>query len=87
MSAVMNTPEIGEQEEDALREEPPQAHTAHPGFWHAVMAYVRRQSVHRVQRMSSSSHVSLHPMELPMVRLAQEHPMLYLLGFCGMNNG
>jgi hypothetical protein len=87
MSAVMNTPEIGEQEEDALREEPPQAHTAHPGFWHAVMAYMRRQRAHRRQRTSSADRSALRKLASPMARLAQEHPMLYLLGFFGMHNG
>jgi hypothetical protein len=87
MSAVMDTPEIGAHEAYALQKEPPQAPTAHPGFWHAVMAYVRRQSVHRLQRTSSSDRRALRQLESPMARLAQEHPMLYLLGFFGMNNG
>jgi hypothetical protein len=87
MSAVMDTPDIGAHEAYALQEEPPLAPTAHPGVWHAVMAYMRRQSVHRLQRTSSSSHVSLHPIEMPLERLAQEHPMLYFLGFFGMHHG
>jgi hypothetical protein len=37
--------------------------------------------------MSSSDRSALRQLESPMVRLAQEHPMLYLLGFFGMNNG
>jgi hypothetical protein len=87
MSAVMDTPEIGAHEEDALQEEQPQAHTTHPGFWHAVMAYVRRQRAHRLQRTSSADRSALHELESPMARLAQEHPMLYLLGFFGIHHG
>ena len=87
MPAVMDAPEIVEQKEHALQEEPPQARGAHAGFWHVVMASVRRQSVHRLQRTSSSDRSALRQLESPMARLAQEHPMLYLLGFFGMNNG
>ena len=87
MPPVTDVPEIVEQAEYALYEEQPQAHTAHPGFWHAVMAYVRRQRVHRLQSTSSSDRSALRQLESPMARLAQEHPMLYLLGFFGMHHG
>jgi hypothetical protein len=51
------------------------------------LASVRRYSTHRQQRTSSSDRSALRQLESPMARLAQEHPMLYLLGFFGMNNG
>jgi hypothetical protein len=87
MPPVTDVPEIVEQAEYALYEEQPQAHTAHPGFWHTLREYVRRQRVHRLQSTSSSDRSALRQLESPMARLAQEHPMLYLLGFFGMNNG
>jgi hypothetical protein len=37
--------------------------------------------------MSSSDRKALRQLESPMARLAQGHPMLYLLGFFGMHHG
>ena len=84
MAGVMHDPEVVAYEECTLYEEQPPAHAASLGFWRTVVAYVRRQSVHKVQRRSSSSHVSLHPMEMPMERLAREHLTLYLRVFTGL---
>jgi hypothetical protein len=84
MAGVMHGPEVVAYEERTLSEEQPPAHTTHHGFWHTVMEYVRRQRVRRLQSMSSSSHVSLHPMEMPMERLARENLTLYLRVFTGV---
>jgi hypothetical protein len=87
MPSVIDTPEIGEHEEQALSEEQPQTRATHPGFWHAMVAYVRQRRVHRLQRTSSSDRSVLCPMASPMAHLAQEHPTLFLLGFFGNPNG
>jgi hypothetical protein len=84
MPAVIDTPEVVEYEEHDLHTEQPQVRGAQLGFWRAVGQYMRRQSVHRLQRPSSSSHVSLHPMEMPLERLAREHPALYLQAVSGV---
>jgi hypothetical protein len=93
MSAVMDTPEILEHkehdlyEEHDLQEEPPKVRGARGGFWHTVVQSLRRDSTHRLQRRSSADRSARRQLELPMARLAQEHPMLYLLGFFGMHHG
>ena len=89
MPAVMDTPEVVEHEEYALYEhdlhkEQPQVRVARSGFWRTVAQYMRRQSAHRRHRTPSSSHGSLHPIEMPMERLAREYPTLYIQGFCGI---
>ncbi len=84
MPGVMNDPEVVAYEECTLYEEQPPAHAAYLGFWSTVVEYVRQYRIHRRQSTSSSSHVSLHPMEMPMERLAREHPSLYLRVFTGL---
>src|SRR5262249_11046194 len=84
MPGVMNDPEVVAYEECPLSEEQPQARATHTGFWHTLLQYVRRQRVRRWQSTSSSSHVSLHPIEMPMERLAREHLTLYLRVFTGL---
>ena len=84
MPDVMNDPEVVAYEECTLYEEQPPAHAASLGFWHTVMEYVGRQRVRKVQSPSSSSHVSLHPIEMPMERLAREHLTLYLRVLTGV---
>jgi hypothetical protein len=87
MLSVIDTPEIITHEEQALSEEQPQTPAIHAGFWHTVVAYARRRRVHWLQRKSSADHSSLHQLEAPMARLAQEHPMLFLMGFFGIPHG
>ena len=84
MPAVIDIPEVVEREGHDLHEEQPKAHAFHSGFWRTVVEYVRRQRIRRLQSTSSSSHVSLHPIEMPMERLARENLMLYLLVFTGL---
>jgi hypothetical protein len=84
MPAVIDAPEVVEQEEYDLSEAQPQARATHPGFWHTVVEYVRRHRVHTPHRTSSSCQGSLHPIEMPMERLAREHPMLYLRVYTGL---
>jgi hypothetical protein len=87
MLSVMSAPEVGEEKEQSLQEEQPQVRGAQLGFWRAVGQYIGRQRAHRLQRTSSADRSALRQLESPMARLAQEHPTLFLLGFCGMHNG
>jgi hypothetical protein len=87
MPGVMHAPEVVEEKEQSLQEAPPQLRGARTGFWPMVVQSMRRYSTHRLQSTSSSDRSALRQLESPMARLAQEHPMLYLLGFFGMNNG
>ena len=93
MPAMMDTPEIVEHEEHALygehdldnpHEEQPQARAAHPGFWQTVKQYVKRHRVHTPPGTPSTPYGSLHPIEMPMERLAREHPTLYLRVLTGL---
>jgi hypothetical protein len=93
MPAVIDAPEILEHkehdlyEEHDLQEEQPQVRGAQLGVWRAVGQYIGRQRAHRLQRTSSADRSARRQLESPMARLAQEHPMLYLLGFFGMHHG
>jgi len=87
MPAVIDAPEILEHGEQDLQEAPPQVRVAHSGFWYNVMQYVRRHSVQTPTGTRSASRVALHQLESPLARVAQEHPTLYLLGFCGIHSG
>jgi hypothetical protein len=84
MPAVIDAPEIVEQEEQDLYEARPQAHATHPGFWHTVVEYVRRHRVHTLHDTLSSYHGSPHPIEMPMERLARENPTLFLRVYTGV---
>jgi hypothetical protein len=90
MPAVMDTPEIVEHEEHALyedhdlHEEQPQVRVARSGFWRTVVQYTRRQSGHRRHRTPSSSHGSLHPIEMPADMLARQYPSLYIRAYAGV---
>ena len=84
MSGVIHDPVVVAYEECTLSAEHPHARATHPGFWRTVVAYVRRQRVRRLQSMSSLSHVSRHPMEMPMERLARENLTLYLRVLTGV---
>ena len=78
MSAIIDIPEVGEYTEHNLSAEQSQAHATHPRFWQTVGAYVRRQRAHRRHETPASCQRVLHPMEMPLERLAREHPMLFL---------
>jgi hypothetical protein len=81
MPSVMDAPARVEHEEHAIQEAQSPVCTAPRGFWHSMVQYVRRP------RVRTSSGISLRQLESPMARLAQEHPTLYLLGFCGIHSG
>jgi hypothetical protein len=85
MLSVIDAPEVGEEKEHSLQEEQPQVRGAQLGFWRAVGQSMRRYSTHRLQSTSSSDRRALRQLASPMGRVAQEHPMLYLLGFFGMH--
>jgi len=84
MPGVMSDPKVIAYEERTLSEEQLSARAAHPGFWHTVLQSVRWQSVRRLQSMSSSSHVSLHPIETPADLLARQYPSLYIRTYAGV---
>ena len=87
MPAVIDVPARVDHDAYDLQIAPPKGPTVHRGFWYTVRQYMRRHSAHTSSRMQSASRASLHPTESPMARLAQEHPTLYLLGFCGIHSG
>ena len=87
MPAVIDAPEILDHTAHDIQEAPPEVHTVHRGFWYTVKQYVRRHRVHTSTGTRSASRVAMHQLESPMARLAQEHPTLYLLGFCGIHSG
>jgi hypothetical protein len=88
MPSVIDTPErLEDVDVHDFQEERPQVCVTRSGFWQRLLQYVRGHRVHTASRMPPSSRASLHPTESPMARLAQEHPMLYLLGFCGIHSG
>ena len=87
MPGVIHAPEVGEEKAQSLQEAQPEERGARTGFWPMVMQSMRRYSTHRLQRTSSADRKALHQLESPMARLAQEHPMLYLLGFFGTPHG
>ena len=84
MPGVMHDPEVVAYEECILYEEQPPARATHLRFWHTLLQYVRRQGVHRLQSMSSSSDGSLHPIETPADLLARQYPTLYIRVFTGV---
>jgi hypothetical protein len=87
MPAVIDTPEVGEDHDQSPQEAPPQGRGAQTGFWPMVVQSMRRYRTHRLQRTSSADRSALRQLESPIARLAQEHPTLFLLGFCGIHNG
>ena len=87
MPAVIDTPEVGEENAQSPQEAPPQGRGARAGLWSTVVASMRRYSTPRLQRRSSADRKAPHQLESPMARVAQEHPALYLQGFFGMHNG
>jgi hypothetical protein len=83
MPSVMNAPARMVYEERTLSDEQPQARATHPGFWHTVMASVRRQSVHRLCR-TPALHGPMHRMETAADLLAREYPTLYIRAYAGI---
>ena len=90
MPSVIDAPEIVEHEEHAVYQEHAiyKEHTpvrkAHPGFWHRVLQYVKRHRVHTPHITPSSSHGSLHPIEMPADLLARQYPSLYIRANAGV---
>jgi hypothetical protein len=87
MPSVIDAPEVVEHDRHDLYEEQPRVYGTRAGFWRTVVQSMRRQSVQTSSRTRSSSRLSLHQIALPMARVAQEHPTLYLQGFWGIPNG
>ena len=87
MPAVIETTEVREDHAQSPQEAPPQGGEARTGFWPTVVQSLRRYSTHRQQRTSSAVRSARRQLASPMARVAQEHPMLYLVGFFGMHNG
>lgn len=87
MSALTDIPEVVKHDHHDLYEEQPRVRGARTGFWPMVVQSLRRYRTYRLQRTSSADRSALRELESPMARLAQKHPMLYLLGFFGMHHG
>jgi hypothetical protein len=90
MPAVIDAPERVEHEEQAvyethdLYEEQSPVREGHPGFWHTVLQYVKRHRARHACHTRSSSPGTPHPIEMPLERLAREHPALYLRAVSGV---
>ena len=90
MPSVIDAPEIVEHEEHAIYEEhdiykeQPPVRESHPGFWHRVLQYVKRDRVHTPHGTPSLSHGPLHGMETPADLLAREYPSLYIRAYAGV---
>ena len=90
MPSVIDAPEIVEHEEHAVYEahdlykEQPPVREGRPGFWHTVLQYVKRHRVHIAHGTPSSSHRSLHPIEMPADLLARQYPSLYIRAYAGV---
>ena len=72
MPAVIDAPAVIEYKEQA------NVHATHHGFWHTLQQYVKRHRSHTSHGTPSSCQGLLHPMEMPLERLARENSMLYL---------
>ena len=84
MPSVIDAPEIVEYEEYDLQEAQPKARGAHTRLWRTVMQYIKRHRVHTAHGTPSSRHGSPHPIEMPIERLAREHPTLFLRVYTGL---
>jgi len=84
MPSVIDAPEMVEHEAHTLYEEHPQVRVARAGFWRTVVQYMKRHRVHTPYGMPSSSHGSLHPIEMPADLLARQYPSLYIRAYTGV---
>ena len=84
MPSVIDAPEMVEHEAQTLYEAHPHVRVAHSGFWHTLVAYLRRYRVHTPYGRPSSSHGSLHPIEMPADLLARQYPSLYIRAYAGV---
>ena len=85
MPSVIDVPARVERHEPDCHEAQLQARAVHLGFWHTMVAYLRRCSTYRMQRLRSSAlHGPLHRLETPGDLLAREYPTLYLWTFTGV---
>ena len=86
MPSVIDAPEVVGHGHNDLYEEQPRVYVTRAGFWRTLVQYVRQHRARNASRTRSSSRLSLHQIALPMARVAQEHPTLYLQGFWGIHN-
>ena len=90
MPSVIDAPERVEHEEHALYEErdlykeQTPVREAHPGFWHTVLQYVKRQRDHTPHGTPSASYGPLRRIETPADLLAREYPALYIQACAGV---
>jgi hypothetical protein len=87
MPSVIDAPVGVEHDAHDLQDEQPQVRVARSGFWHTMVAYVRRKRVHTSSRTQSSARSARCQRESPMACVAPEPRTLYLLGFWGLHNG
>lgn len=78
MPDVMDAPVGVDEKAHSLQEDQSQGRGARAGFWRMVVASVRRQRAHKRHDTPASGAGLLHPMEMPLERLARENPMLFL---------
>ena len=84
MPSVIDTPARVEHETYAIYEAHPPVRDAHPGFWHTVLQYVKRQRVHTPHGTPSAAYRPRRRMETPADLLAREYPALYIQACAGV---
>jgi hypothetical protein len=84
MPSVIDTPARVEYEAYAVYEAQSPVREAHPGFWHRVLQYVKRQRVHTPHGTPSTSYGPLRRIETPADLLAREYPALYIQACAGV---
>ena len=73
MPAVLDAPEVVDYAAHGLYAAQPQVRPDRTGFWRTLVHYIRRQSVRRCHRMSSS-RLRVHTCEAPADLLARQYP-------------
>ena len=84
MLSVIDAPEMVEYKDYALAEERLPTHSTHPRLWYTMVEYVRRHRGHISHATRPSCQRLLHPIEMPLERMARENPMLFLRVFTGL---
>ena len=84
MPSVIDIPEIVEHEEQTFYKAHPHVRVARSRFWRTIVQYMKRHRVHTPHGRPSSSHSSLHPIEMPADLLARQYPSLYIQAYAGV---
>ena len=83
MPAVLDAPEVLDYEAHDLPEAQPRVRPDRAGFWRTVVQSMRRPSVRRFHR-TSSSRLPVHQFEAPADLLARQYPTLFIQAYAGI---